>query len=156
MLHPHRAGLSTFQRSAVLLESNAIGMFCPFLILAGTIHSFWKVFASGLRAFMHISCVQDTLAQNICQNNVEERLLIAIPQRKSNIIGMGKHTPRGGLAFPLQSFECHFFFFMIRYHVGCFSSYEGHMLNTTWTLCSKLLCSNGSLELTPQFSESSL
>lgn len=111
MLHPHGAGLSTFQRSAVLLESNAMGMFCPFLILAGTIHSFWKVFASGLRAFMHISWVQDTLAQNICQNNVGERLLIAITQRKSNIIGMGKHTPRGGLAFPLQSFDCLFFFY---------------------------------------------
>lgn len=45
---------------------------------------------------------------------------------------------------------------MTRDHVGYFSSYEGHMLNTTSTLSSEFLCSNRNLELTPQPSESGL
>lgn len=101
----HTSGLNTsFSRSVVLLESYIMGMFCPLLILAGTIHCFWKVFTSGLRAFTYIRLVQDTLAQYIYifWNKVEGKLLIAVLQRKSNIIGIGKHIAEGGLASYLQ------------------------------------------------------
>lgn len=51
---------------------------------------------------MHINWVQDTLAQKNMQNEVKERMLIAIQQRKSDIIGTGKHIARGGLESHLQ------------------------------------------------------
>lgn len=36
------------------------------------------------------------------QNKVKERMLIAIQQRKSDIIGTGEHISRGGLESHLQ------------------------------------------------------
>jgi len=51
---------------------------------------------------MHISWAQDTLAQKISQNNVEEKMLIALQQRKSNIIGTRKRISRGDLASHLK------------------------------------------------------
>lgn len=73
LLSPLLDGMSTsFQRSAVPLKSNSVGMFCPFLILAGAIHCCQNAFACELRAFMRIIQVQGTLAQKMYQNKVED------------------------------------------------------------------------------------
>lgn len=74
---------------------------------------------------MHINQVQNTLApKKKSQNKVGKKMLIAIQQINSNIIGTQKHISRGGL-------ESHFAAFLSRDHAGFFSPYEGHMLCTT-------------------------
>lgn len=40
--------------------------------------------------------------KKVCQNKAEEKMLIAIQQRKSDIIGTRKHISRGGLESFLQ------------------------------------------------------
>lgn len=74
---------------------------------------------------MHINGVRDTLAQKVCQNKVEEKILIAIQQRQKQHYWHQKMYFERWSRISFAAYLNAMSFFVSRDHVGFFLHMKG-------------------------------